>query len=276
MSNLKKICLRHPVIFSIIIYFIFIYLTELRLDKFFTGYMDKQSASYLNGIVTQGVAALVILIIVDGLGLFKISRITGPGKWKQVWLAWPILILSVLNGWSVFGGAEKVDTSSPGLLILFVLVYISTGLFEEFLGRGLIMTIMLHKWGKTKKGIYSAVLLSGLLFGLFHLINLIMGRSTFIFVAAQVGYALFFGVFFAALMLRCNSIWIPVAAHAVFDICGNFNEVIINGSFGRLQETTPSNAMLVLLLTLPLLLYGLFILRKMEPLTENGGAGSAK
>lgn len=265
MVKAKKLCFKYPLTFSIIALLIFSYLTEIRLDKFFFRYMDNQSAAYLNGIIEQGFSSLIILLIIIELGLSKDAGFTNPKSWKQTYLVWPVLALSILNGWSFFSGAIIIDTSNLRLIIFFILLFITTGLFEEFLCRGLIMTIMLKKWGNTKKGIYLSVIASSILFSLFHIINFLMGRSTIVSVFTQMGYALFFGVFFCSCMLRNNSIWPVVISHTIFDICGNFNEIMIDNNFGNIQETTSSDAIVSIIITLPLLIYGLFILRKVKP-----------
>jgi membrane protease YdiL (CAAX protease family) len=233
--------------------------------------MDHQNASYLTGIIEQGGVSLLLVLLLRQLGLLKEAGFTKPGQWKNVWLIWPIFVFSVINGGtSPFDGTLTIDASQPVRLVLFVLLYISVGLFEEFLFRSVTLTLLLRKWGSTRKGIYLAVLVSCSVFGVLHLVNLIMGRRSLLSTASQIVYGTFFGVFFAACFLRNKSVWPVVFSHALFDLCGNFEDIAVgSATFGQIHETTLQSALVAGLITLPLLIYGLFILRKVMPVQSD-------
>ena len=268
-TQVQTLAFQYPVIFSFIIMTLGIVLTEIHLENYLKSYIDFQSASYLTGIFEQGLCSIILAALISGLGLLKSAGFTRPKEWKQLWLIWPVIVLSILNGWSLFTGTIVIDTSKPTLILLFMLLYLSTGFFEEFLFRGVVTTVMLQKWGGTRKGIYLAVIVSSGLFGVLHIINFFMNRFTLLANFTQTIYALFFGVFFAACLLRHNSIWPVVGAHAIFDICGNFNEIAFVGNFGQIHQTTWNEAFATVIITLPLFIYGLFILRKVKPSTQS-------
>ena len=46
---------------------------------------------------------------------------------------------------------------------------------------------------------------------------------------------------------------------------GNLNDIILGGDFGVIHELNLQGAMFSVLFTIPLLFYGLFILRKVQP-----------
>lgn len=264
MNKLKKFTNQYPLIISIIFLVFSIIFTEIDLTPFFKKYVDYQSSSYMSGIIEQGLCSLIIALLITGIGLSKKAGFTKPKEWKQLWITWPIVILTVLNGWSFFDGSLIIDASKPMIIILFILVYLSTGFFEEILCRGFITTVMLQKWGSTKRGIYLAVITSSLIFGLIHILNFIMGRSSLISVLTQITYATFFGVFFSACILRNNAIWPTIILHAIFDMSGNLSSISIESSFGQIRETTLTDALSTIIVTLPLLIYGLFLIRKIE------------
>jgi len=111
---------------------------------------------------------------------------------------------------------------------------------------------------------------SSLLFGLAHLTNLIAGRKPMLNNLTQVAYSLFFGVIFAACMLRNRSVWPMIVLHAAIDWGGTLHEVAVGGGLRTTAPLmTPENALVNILITLPLLLYGLFILRKVEPIAQD-------
>jgi uncharacterized protein len=183
-----------------------------------------------------------------------------------------VLIYSVLNASDLIDSPYRINWADGGLIALLVLLYISVGTIEEFLFRGLILPLMLHKWGGTRRGIYGAVFLSSAIFGLVHLINFVMGRRDLLTTATQITYGTFFGVFFAALMLRNRSIWPAVFGHFLFDLCGNLKEITEGYVFTRVEPTTTvDGALITVAILLPLLLIGLFYLRKVQPAGEEKG-----
>jgi membrane protease YdiL (CAAX protease family) len=268
MSKFKTFVTKYPLISVIVLILFSTVLTEIHVEDKLSALLDFQSASYLVGIVEQTGVGLLLLLLLSKLGLLEAAGFTQPSKWKQVWLIWPILLYSVLNsGTSPFDGTLTIDTSKPLLIVLFILLYLAVGFMEEIVFRGATLSILLNKWGGSRKKIYWVVLLSNLAFGSLHIVNLIMGRRTLLSTGAQVLYGTFFGVFFAACFLRNKSIWPVIFGHALFDLCGNFSDISVGSlTFNQVMDLTWQDALVSTLITLPLLVYGLVLLRKVEPI----------
>ncbi len=82
-------------------------------------------------------------------------------------------------------------------------------------GGGILLNMFLAAWGKKKKnGIYCAVVVSSLGFGLCHYRNLLVGQN-FADTTKQVLYAICFGMFLAALFIQTNHLFIPVLVHGL-------------------------------------------------------------
>jgi membrane protease YdiL (CAAX protease family) len=268
MKKIKAFVTKYPIISVVVLILLSTILTEIRIEDKLAATLDFQSASYLTGILEQTGVGLMLLFLLKKLGLLEAAGFTKPAKWKQVWLIWPILLYSVLNGGtSPFDGTLTIDSSKPLLIILYVLLYFSVGFMEEIVFRGATLSILLNKWGKSRKQIYWVVVLSNIAFGGLHIVNLIMGRRTLLSTGAQVVYGTFFGVFFAACFLRNKSIWPVIFGHALFDLSGNFADIAVGSqTFQQIIEITPQAALITALVTLPLLIFGLVILRKVEPI----------
>jgi membrane protease YdiL (CAAX protease family) len=271
MNKLQSIVFKYPVAFGLLIIIPATLLTEIHLENNLFRFMDHQNASYLTGIIEQGGVSLPLVLLLRQLGLLKEAGFTKPGQWKSVWLIWPIFVYSVINGGtSPFDGTLTIDVSQPVRILLFLLLYISVGFIEEILFRSMTLTLLLRKWGSTRKGIYLAVLVSSSVFGVLHLINFILGRRSLLSTATQIVYGTFFGVFFAACFLRNKSVWPVIFSHALFDLCGNFEDIAVGSTtFGQVHEITLQNALVSGLVTLPLLIYGLWILRKTAPVQSD-------
>ncbi len=263
---LKRFVSSYPVLFSIIVMGTVTLATEAGLATLFERAMGKQEAAYLAGILEQGICSILMVCLLKKLNLLKSGGFTKMKEWKQVWMIFPLVVLSALNAISSVGEGFVLDTSRPLLLVLFVLLFLAVGFVEEILFRSVILNVLMQKWADTKRGVYLSVIASSLIFGAIHLMNLIMGRYELLPALTQLAYALFFGVFFAACFLRTNTVWPVIVMHAIFDICGNLREISVNSSFGSLVQTTPQNSLLTILVTLPLFIYGLILLRKVGPM----------
>lgn len=111
---------------------------------------------------------------------------------------------------SFAGGLEITETS---LLFANLLLTLSIGLAEEIYFRGIICGV----WAKENKK--AAVLISAALFALCHLLNVMGGVGVFL-TALQVVFAFAYGVVFALIFIRCESIIPCVLLHAFHDLCG--------------------------------------------------------
>ena len=111
------------------------------------------------------------------------------------------VILNVVPGLQFTGAAE-----ATGLLLLALMV----GFVAESVFRGLMLTAL------RERGVWRAIIVTSVLFGLTHLANVLAG-ATVLETISQVAYTIAFGVAFAALVLRTGIIGPLVLAHAAID-----------------------------------------------------------
>ncbi len=268
MQKLKTLALERPLLFSALVTVAGILLTEIPLKNLFAPYVGLQPAHYITLIVEQGLTGVLFFVLLARFGWLNIAGFTRPRQWRALWLGWPLLVFTLLNASELLEGSLVIDTSKPGLILLHLLTALSTGWVEEILCRGVVVTTLLQKWGRSRKGIYLAVLTSSLLFGLAHLANFLQGRKPLANNLVQVAFALFFGVIFAACMLRNHSIWPVMFLHAAVDWAATLPEIAVGGGLRTtVPPISPSGALVSILITLPLFLYGLFLLRKVDPLS---------
>ncbi|HMB24880.1 MAG TPA: CPBP family intramembrane glutamic endopeptidase [Anaerolineales bacterium] len=262
MFNLKKFALEKPLLFSLLAILLGSLLTEIPLQKFFAPYAGAQAAHYLTIILEQGVVGGFCFILLGFFGWLDPAGFTPTRKWRALWLGWPLLLFTLIN----IEEGVVIDVSKPVLIALHLLTALSTGWIEEILFRGVVLTTLLQKWGRSRKGIYWVVLFSSALFGAIHLLNFIQGRKPLLDTAVQITFAIFFGVMFSACFLRNRTILPVILLHAAIDWAGTLNEVAVGGGLRTVtQPMSLENALISILITLPLFLYGLFILRKVDP-----------
>lgn len=262
MFGLKTLATERPLVFSLLAIAVGSLLTEIPIKGMLAPYVGNQPAHYLTLILEQGLTGALFFILLARFGWLPAAGFTPPRRWQALWLGWPLLLFTLIN----IEEGIVIDTSKPGLIALHFMTALSTGWVEEILFRGVVTATLLQKWGQSRRGIYMAVLVSSALFGVIHLLNFLLGRKPLLDTATQITFAIFFGVIFAACVLRNLSIWPMILLHAAVDWAGTLDEIAVGGGLRTaVSPISPDQALVSILITLPLFLYGLFILRKVEP-----------
>ena len=255
-----------PAVFSMLVILAAGLLTEIPLHTVLAPLVGNPDAGLWEASIGHTVTGLLLVGLLVKLGLFRRAGFTPPGQWRTLWLVWPLVILTLLNFESLFDGSLVIDTPRPGLIVLYVFRNLAIGFCEEVMGRGVVLSVMLRKWGNTRRGIYRAVLASGALFGAAHVFNLLVGRMPPLANLTQIVYSFVFGIAFAACFLRINSIWPVVVLHAAVNIGGGLRHIAVGGTDQiALANSTWMEVAATLIVSLPLLTYSLFILRKTSP-----------
>jgi CAAX protease family protein len=165
----------------------------------------------LPGYSVRGPSQSLVLVLVSAVlllaivAMFRWWLLAGfTSRWRRLRLYWlPVLLLLV----PFVGGIRPLPSSALGTLVI---AYVATAVFEEGLWRGVMVGLL------RPTGVWKAVFISSVLFGLGHLGNgALRGISPLI--AAQAFGAAVQGIGFAALRLRTNTIWPLIALHAVHD-----------------------------------------------------------
>lgn len=178
------------------------------------------------------------------------------------------MILATLNN---LAGAILETADVPAVmpsvyLILIVIVeQILIGVFEEFLFRGLILNILLEKMQKDSfKNKMAAIVISAVLFGLVHLLNLFSMPQLVNATIGQVVYAFFIGIFLGALYLRTHNIWVVVFYHAIYDMASELPLIFHDIPAQEIVDSSVSDTLLNTALASTFLFVGLFIARKLK------------
>jgi len=267
MKKLKTFAFKKPILFSILLMIFALMIFGAPTERLWLSFCDKQYATLLEELTNNMVVSMIVIILSIKLNLFSSLGLTVFAKrWKDLLIAWPLIILILISAFPVINGSLTIDTSKPVLVGLFTLMNFFIGLSEELLVRGVILCLLLMKLGNTKKGIYICVIVSSVIFGSAHIGNLIANPSFLIATLSQIVYATFFGIFFAACVLRSKTIWPMIVLHAAIDFFGQLQQIAIGGgseAFNQAKASTNlQQALSSIVLSFIFLNYGLFILRK--------------
>lgn len=210
--NVKGDAIKYSIL-AFLITFVFL-MAEFIASK--AGLFGNELKSYVVDSIFRiifGAIGLIILVKVCHENLKEVCTNKIP---KVIWL---LLIPVYVYFISYFTEISMVEIVSGKYWVLFlgsVLQQITTGLFEETVSRGIVMSAFRSHY-ENFKWRFSAVIISGVVFGLGHIFNFLFGGS--------VGDSLIqaftsacWGMFIAALYMVSNNLILVMAIHTIWDI----------------------------------------------------------
>ncbi len=150
-------------------------------------------------------------------------RVLNPSKapfLKNLLLCLPPFLIA-LNNFpisSILRGNAVID-GSPAMIFLLLAECLCIGFFEEMAFRGVIFLGILKKERHSRTRAFVAIVLSSVIFGLVHLVNIFQGSSPSA-VLLQIGYSSLIGAMCAVMLLKTGNIWLSVIVHGLFNFCG--------------------------------------------------------
>lgn len=191
-------------------------------------------------------------------GCSDIFKRRGIGFWRGLPVGGYFLVVGVYTAVVLFVTYEGERVLKPWyLIVMFGVCMLLIGITEEFLCRGVLAELLRRHYGATPEGIWKAVIVSGVLFGLAHLTNLAAAKPLGVLV--QCVNAGVMGMAFAAIYFRTGCIWVTVALHAFVD----FAALITNGLYsGTVEEVVSGYSLANLVAVVPYVILLLVLLRK--------------
>lgn len=197
------------------------------------------------------ITSLALALIIGLLGWWKQIGFVAVKKGGMKFLL-PILAISllILTGTWLDEGSQKwlLGFDSPMQLLSLIAVILMLGFVEEGVFRGALFYGL-----STKFTPLFTVILTALLFGVFHFVNLFQG-APFDQTLYQVIHAGAMGFLYAALRLRLGAIWPLMILHGFWDFA-----LFVLQETTKHQETGILSTSVGLSVGLPALLYGIFV-----------------
>ncbi len=191
-------------------------------------------------LILSGVAILLL----TALGWWKECGLLTLGCLRHL----PIYLLPLVAAFLPF--LEGIEVTDPRTIVTYAVLMLLVGFAEETFFRGLILRSL------RPVGLYLAVILSALLFGLPHLLNALSGLWDPVFTLVDSLAAVGIGITFAAFVVRTGSLWPPILLHALI----NFNSLLVQGSIAVPPQAL-SSLVQTAILGAVFSLYGLYLLR---------------
>jgi membrane protease YdiL (CAAX protease family) len=160
----------------------------------------------LNGIAYAVLAAGTILLL-NRLKWWDAAGFRRPYRWYFVLLFWLPLLPLGLN----FIGGMKLVALEPWRIGLFGIISLLVGFVEEGIFRGVMVRALYAK------GIWTAAVVSSVLFGLAHSVNFVLGEDVQSVALQLVFTTTIYGFASAALFIYTGTIWPIVVIHFLVD-----------------------------------------------------------
>ena len=161
---------------------------------------------------TFGSVAMILLMVRSGLRLFD--------KPQNLLYLVPCLVIAIDNFpfYSYFQGNMQWVRTEFVDVFLFSLYCLTVGIFEESIFRGIVFYAIASRFSKDRQGFIKTYILSSVVFGLAHLMNIFGGNVGA--VVLQIGYSTLTGGLFAFALLKTQNIFCAGIVHAVYNFCG--------------------------------------------------------
>lgn len=230
---------------------------------------------YFSNGIKNFMVALIGVLILKMLGKINILKDKGKGFWRGILIGIipAVFIFVFLIFIPIMGEVDSltdVKFNSLEAIISFIFQCFSVGVVEEIYFRGILFNVMDDYFEhKNACNVWKTVVLSGFLFGFYHL-SFFGGMSGFLSTLGQSIGCIGIGIFFGAVYMRCRNIYSLMLVHALYDIVGSrqvFTQVfILNNNLVESGASQDFNLIsMIIQVIIPLVMYilvAMFLLRK--------------
>lgn len=206
-------------IFLFLIVFVTAFLLISSLKNFIFHDESLFTLDYGVDIAFRSLFCTLIFAFIYKSGLKRFSGLLQPLVISNVhFLFLPTLFIVLV----IISETDKISSLITSVVILMVISNLLIGLLEEGLVRGIVLPLLI-KYGSGRFNFIWALVVSSIVFGLLHYINLVTDTRTFEEVTGQVIYATAIGCFLGGMSLANNSILPAIILHATIDFLSDVN-----------------------------------------------------
>ena len=290
---LSKLRVKHPFLYALLIFVIFA-LSMSIVGGIISGVHMAISPDGSKPptmplmLACEIVVAIVLCVVLKKSGRIRLLTKTGRGFKGGIATGAYILVLGVFLVVGTIVGTQMVGgftVDFGGGSIVCMVAMISIGLTEEIEARALIGEPFLEHFGTKREGVIRAVVASGLIFGVMHIVNAL--EAPLPDTLCQMTLSITAGMMYGAIYFRSGNLWSCVVLHGFNDICSSIQLWLFNGGNGNILSSTGDFSIDSVVFTLVLaaidLAVACFLLRKSKigevaqtwpEIAEDGGMAS--
>ena len=170
------------------------------LNSAYFPWLDKD----ISNLIKKLLGTLLIIIYITKLSMWKNIGNKTKLSLNSILLLLPVIVFSLIP---VFNG---LNVKNYNYVFVFIGICLLIGINEELIFRGIIISVLKHRGKK------AAIIISSVIFGLFHLVNLIYGAEI-LDTIVQVIFAFGFGLVMACIRYESGLILPQILVHALWD-----------------------------------------------------------
>lgn len=256
MSTVKK---RICIVLAAVL-FITLLVLEIFQKNIFTSATYGQNLYVLSSRALGGMACVLFMLA------FSTKSIIFPRLGIKTFLVFLPCMAIAINNFpfiTFFSGRATID-ASPTVIAVYALSQLAVGFFEEVAFRGCIFTVVLQRCKKNRLGAFLAIVISSVIFGIIHALNIFTGANPGA-VVLQIGYSFLIGGMCSVVLLKTSNIWYCVILHAVYNFAGG---VVPNCGGGVIWDTP--TVILTAVIAVIVAAYVIFLLFTIRPTEIQG------
>ncbi len=259
---------------------------------------------YFSSALFELALLIFVLIMMKVTGQIRVLRAPRGTFFRGLFTGGFMIVMAVFAIISaIISRMDSLAFRGKGTILFSTVLFIFTGMAEEFMFRGITADVVLRRGfgavrGEAASGqidvqgeiasgrstgskenvsgqmeitpgrVWEAVFVSGLLFGLMHGLNLLTAPTLGVIV--QMISAVLLGMVIAAIYCRSGNIWVVAAIHAFNDIAAGFPTLVLRSDGGGISGIIGSYGLTHLLSLIPYAVVLIVILRpgKMKEIAE--------
>ena len=248
---------------------------------------------YFSSALFELALLIFVLIMMKVTGQIRVLRAPRGTFFRGLFTGGFMIVMAVFAIISaIISRMDSLAFRGKGTILFSTVLFIFTGMAEEFMFRGITADVVLRRGfgavrgeavsgqstgskenasgqrGITPGRVWEAVFVSGLLFGLMHGLNLLTAPTLGVIV--QMISAVLLGMVIAAIYCRSGNIWVVAAIHAFNDIAAGFPTLVLRSDGGGISGIIGSYGLTHLLSLIPYAVVLIVILRpgKMKEIAE--------
>ena len=225
---------------------------------------------YFSSALFELALLIFVLIMMKVTGQIRVLRAPRGTFFRGLFTGGFMIVMAVFAIISaIISRMDSLAFRGKGTILFSTVLFIFTGMAEEFMFRGITADVVLRRGFGAVRGeavaeitpgrVWEAVFISGLLFGLMHGLNLLTAPTLGVIV--QMISAVLLGMVIAAIYCRSGNIWVVAAIHAFNDIAAGFPTLVLRSDGGGISGIIGSYGLTHLLSLIPYAVVLIVILR---------------
>lgn len=213
------------------------------------------------------ISSIGILVLYNQIFDIKNFGLNKENFFNGIILGGFLFIVTIINFLFLINDLSEYPIIVPSiyLIVIVSIEQVFIGIFEEFLFRGLILNTLLEKMKNNHlKSKIAAIVISSVLFGVVHFLNLFNDSNTLNDCFVDVCFATFIGIFLGALYLRTKNIWVVVFYHALVDLVSDLPVIFYEIPIQATADMPFTDAILNILSNTIFIFAGIFLARKLK------------